>query len=208
MILLLFFRIFNLTNIKADSPLSIIDFFDTYPNVQLKNHNLSIICIVKENIEIQKIELFINYPNGYKETTEMLWSNEGKYIYNTIFNLLGNYSYYIILTDNEHKEIKTISKYFWITIYKEDTDNDGMPNWWETKYGLNPENPTDALKNNDGDEYTNLIEYRIGTNPLKDIFLQNISYRLRHNILYLISSLLLFILIVNISIFGLRRRSI
>lgn len=45
-----------------------------------------------------------------------------------------------------------------------DTDNDGMPNDWETQYGLNP-NVNDANQDADGDGYTNLQEYQAGTNP-------------------------------------------
>ncbi|SVC42634.1 uncharacterized protein METZ01_LOCUS295488, partial [marine metagenome] len=57
----------------------------------------------------------------------------------------------------------------------EDSDNDGMPDWWETLYGLNPFDAADALldsdmdghdRNKDGllteEEYfTNLMEYEL-----------------------------------------------
>jgi len=46
-----------------------------------------------------------------------------------------------------------------------DDDNDGMPDYWELAYGLNPCDPTDANKDLDGDSYTNLQEYRANTNP-------------------------------------------
>lgn len=39
-----------------------------------------------------------------------------------------------------------------------DTDNDGMPNWWEQIKGLNP-NVADHNGDPDGDEYTNLEDY-------------------------------------------------
>jgi len=47
-----------------------------------------------------------------------------------------------------------------------DTDADGIPDAWETLYGLNPNNGADALMDTDGDGSSNLVEYRRGTNPL------------------------------------------
>jgi pectate lyase len=48
-----------------------------------------------------------------------------------------------------------------------DTDNDGMPDWWEIKYGLDPNDASDAAKDKDGDGYTNIEEYLNGTDPTK-----------------------------------------
>jgi hypothetical protein len=45
-----------------------------------------------------------------------------------------------------------------------DTDGDGIPDWWENQYGLNPFDPSDI--DSDGDGETNLAEYRSHTNPL------------------------------------------
>jgi sugar lactone lactonase YvrE len=47
-----------------------------------------------------------------------------------------------------------------------DSDCDGLPDWWELKYGLNPYWAGDALLDPDGDGLTNLQEYQLGTNPL------------------------------------------
>ncbi len=46
-----------------------------------------------------------------------------------------------------------------------DDDNDGIPDVWETTYGLNPLNAEDAGLDSDGDGLTNLQEYLAGTNP-------------------------------------------
>ncbi len=48
-----------------------------------------------------------------------------------------------------------------------DRDGDGMPDWWETSYGLDPRNDSDAVADPDGDGLTNLSEYQAGTNPQK-----------------------------------------
>ena len=46
-----------------------------------------------------------------------------------------------------------------------DEDGDGLPDWWEEKYGLDPEGPSDAALDPDGDGLPNLAEFRAGTNP-------------------------------------------
>lgn len=50
------------------------------------------------------------------------------------------------------------------TPYK-DTDGDGMPDWWEIKYGLNPNDPSDANGDLNGDGYTNIEKFINGINP-------------------------------------------
>ena len=40
-----------------------------------------------------------------------------------------------------------------------DRDHDGMPNDWELRYGLNPDNPNDGNEAPNGDGYTNLEHY-------------------------------------------------
>ena len=40
-----------------------------------------------------------------------------------------------------------------------DTDGDGMPDEWETENGLNPNDPSDAVKDCTGDGYTNIEKY-------------------------------------------------
>ena len=54
------------------------------------------------------------------------------------------------------------------TPYK-DSDHDGMPDDWETKYGLNPNDPSDAAKDRNGDGYTNIEKYINGLDPTRKI---------------------------------------
>jgi hypothetical protein len=46
-----------------------------------------------------------------------------------------------------------------------DRDGDGLPNDWETRYGLDPDQAGDAALDSDGDRLTNLEEYLAGTDP-------------------------------------------
>lgn len=50
-----------------------------------------------------------------------------------------------------------------------DTDKDGIPDAWEKKYGLNPNDPSDAVKDKNGDGYTNIEKYIHGIDPNKKI---------------------------------------
>jgi hypothetical protein len=50
-----------------------------------------------------------------------------------------------------------------------DTDGDGIPDWWELKYGLDPNNASDAAKDCNGDGYTNIEKYINGLDPTKKI---------------------------------------
>lgn len=46
-----------------------------------------------------------------------------------------------------------------------DDDNDGIPDTWENSNNLNPYDASDATWDNDGDGFTNLQEYKFGSDP-------------------------------------------
>ena len=48
-----------------------------------------------------------------------------------------------------------------------DADRDGLADDWESGYGLDPADSNDANADPDGDGYTNLQEYRLGSNPTR-----------------------------------------
>jgi hypothetical protein len=52
-----------------------------------------------------------------------------------------------------------------LTSSGDDTDGDGLPDVWELRYGLNPNNAADAAQDSDGDGLDNLTELRIRTAP-------------------------------------------
>jgi uncharacterized repeat protein (TIGR01451 family) len=51
------------------------------------------------------------------------------------------------------------------SVIPNDADGDGITDEWEIANGLNPNNPSDAAQDLDGDSLTNLQEYQLGTNP-------------------------------------------
>ena len=51
------------------------------------------------------------------------------------------------------------------TLYSKDSDNDGMPDAWETLYGLNPNDAADATSDIDNDGVSALDEFLAGTIP-------------------------------------------
>lgn len=56
-----------------------------------------------------------------------------------------------------------------------DSDSDGMPDEWEIKYKLDPENPKDGAMDSDDDVYTNVEEYLNSTNPQEKIDYRNLG---------------------------------
>jgi pectate lyase len=56
-----------------------------------------------------------------------------------------------------------------------DTDHDGIPNAWETKHQLNPNQADDGPQDADGDGYTSVEEYLNGTDPREKIDYQNLG---------------------------------
>jgi len=205
---IIFLGILNISALSKDTIQPAIDFFDARPYVQIKNGYVNITCITHDNEKIKTVNVTILYPNTKSRIVTMLWSPTGKYIYNSEYNILGNYSLYISVEDEAGNVANTSIKNFWITSDKEDKDDDGMPDFWEKKYNLDPEDSNDAVVDSDFDGYTNIREYQIGTNPIKDIFLQNAAYRVRDNAGYLALSIFLFILLVLFSFYGIGRRFI
>jgi hypothetical protein len=56
-----------------------------------------------------------------------------------------------------------------------DSDLDGMPDEWEQQFGLNPNDPSDANGDCNGDGYTNIEKYINGINPSQKIDWRNLN---------------------------------
>jgi hypothetical protein len=66
------------------------------------------------------------------------------------------------------QELATASAFVNITVLEtteSDSDRDGLPNYWERKYGLNPNDPTDASLDSDSDGVINSVEFDLDIDP-------------------------------------------
>jgi hypothetical protein len=200
--------VYGAFEIIGDATPPSIDYFGVYPTVQLKGGYVDISCISTDFIGVKSVRVMLKYPDGRLATKSMTNSaSAGKYVYRQTYDILGQYIFNITSEDTSGNIRYTENKEFWITTDINDVDCDGMPDWWEERYGFDPYDPTDAEQDEDGDGYTNIEEYNEGNNPLKRVFsLQEIVNKLRENWSYLIISIILFILILVLSIYGLKRQ--
>ncbi|MEA2055927.1 MAG: hypothetical protein U9O49_03755 [Candidatus Thermoplasmatota archaeon] len=194
--------------IYEDSTDPEISYFDATPYIQTIDNYVEISCVATDNIGIETLKVIITSPSKTKLTKYMTYSSEGKYVYEDVYNITGKYSFYVRAMDLAGNYYTTDSKFFWVTEDVSDTDNDGMPDWWEEKYGLDPKNPLDAEEDKDGDGISNIREYQLGNNPSRDILMQNMAPRLKDNTLLILTSIFLFILIIFVSKYGQRGRLI
>ena len=69
-----------------------------------------------------------------------------------------------VTAEDEFAGLDTIKLYISVVSFL-DNDHDGMSNDFELAHGLNPDNPSDATLDADGDSLSNLEEYNLGTDP-------------------------------------------
>jgi flagellar basal body-associated protein FliL len=112
------------------------------------------------NIPIQKtseIELIIKIPTGSRHEVDLMIFEKGLLI------LRGTGSVAIEGSPSSTPKYQTEELRGTIN----DSDYDGMQDDWELYYGLNPNDPSDAFKDADGDGKNNLQEYKSDTAPCK-----------------------------------------
>jgi len=186
-----------------------ITYYGVNPPVQLPNKPVEIRCITTDYSGIRSAEVTIRFPDDQVQTHAM--ENplaDTKYIHTQEYESTGKYVFSIKIEDPLGNQKITEEKIFWITNDLDDTDNDGIPDDWEERYELNPYDPNDASGDEDNDGSTNVEEYQQGTNPLKKSSSSSeIMERLQENWAYLTASIIVFIIIVLLAGYGIRRRS-
>jgi len=191
-------------DVRKDNVDPVISYFGADPIVQKREGYITISCIVSDNIGISDVEARIVTPEGFSYNEELDLKEE-RYVYKDIYTISGKYSFFITTTDISGNIEISGKKYFWITDDLNDYDSDGIPNNWENKYNLDSFNSSDADIDSDDDGYTNLEEYKMNTNPRENILIQNMASNIRENIWYLISSVIVFLIIIVLSIYAKRR---
>lgn len=78
-------------------------------------------------------------------------------------NIVTGQSYRVIVRNLANTNTSANSQFFVTTVV--DSDVDGLPDFWETAYGLDLNNSTDRDADADGDGMTNYEEYLADTNP-------------------------------------------
>jgi len=83
-------------------------------------------------------------------------------------NVAAGYNVTVQVADGGENGAAAASQSFTINVSVPDTDNDGMPDSFENQYGFDPDDPSDAAGDADGDGLSNLEEYQQGSNPTLD----------------------------------------
>lgn len=194
--------------ITIDKTPPTIEYSGAIPSVQLYDEEVEIRCITTDFSLVHSVTVTIFFPDASSEEKTMInASNDTKYVYTQSYNIIGKYVYFITAEDTLGNTIHTKNQTFWMTTDLNDTDADGMPDAWEERYGLNPYDPNDATLDADDDGVTNLSEYKDGTNPLKRLSsASELFARLRENWAYLLASVIIVLVIIGLSLYGIRRR--
>jgi hypothetical protein len=108
----------------------------------------------------------LGLPKGDNVMVSFQWDTTDTY---------GNHIIRILIDEDneieESNETNHASKDIFVDdlLVNDDSDGDGLPNWWEIKYGLNP-NDDEGIHGKEGDpdndNFTNIQEYENITNPI------------------------------------------
>lgn len=84
---------------------------------------------------------------------------------NNILLELGEHEIRLDVWDSANQTSRTSIKITVFETNETDSDRDGIPNFWERRYGLNPTYNGDSTGDWDADTFSNLDEYLADTNP-------------------------------------------
>ena len=168
------------------------------PNVQMLNKEVKIKTITYDNTGIESVHVVIILPDGTRTEHKMEVGEEGIYLTSLSFNLSGKYTFFITVQDQSGNRACSDLGRFWITSDLNDADDDGIPNWWEERYGFDPYDPEDVYTDEDGDGYNLLQEYRSGLNPLQS----NTIFGFSPNEFLIVLVILSMLLIIMVLHFG------
>jgi hypothetical protein len=110
-----------------------------------------------------------------KRITEQVRTGVIKFLENVSLDIVPEFKVRRLPKDTYKKGIITdISQVGGYPEYKstapnKDSDKDGMPDEWEIKYKLNPNDPSDAVLDCNGDGYTNIEKFINGIDPKNKI---------------------------------------
>ena len=184
------------------------DFFDyvgALPRVQNRFSVLNISSIVHRYYPSFNATLLLSYPDGEKQSFKMNWSDKGKFIYKSIFEDIGKYSFFVSISNSTKIVANSSFHHFWIVYSQTDMDGDGMPDEWERQFDFNPYSAFDARIDADDDGFSNREEYELGLNPLEKQPIENNIHRLRQNIDFVLISFFFFLVISFCSFYGMKR---
>ena len=134
--------------------------------------------------ESEKNKLLLGAVSMFRYHMDLEYANLLQQAYMPYQELLDSFWANIGVTRNKNRldfEVERVASVFDLDIdgvslydeliegtnpYNPDSDNDGMPDGWEVRFGMNPLDRNDATLNPDGDSYSNVEEYLKGLNPL------------------------------------------
>ncbi len=141
--------------VTIDAKLPTVNIEDIFDSV-LINQSLTFKGTVTDDIAVVMLELVIGDDEPVNITAAILddaWSYE----WNSSDQTAGDLMITVRVTDIVGKQ-NTDELTLKLISYDTDTDEDGIPDWWEKMYGLNPDKD-DAERDKDRDGITNYIEY-------------------------------------------------
>lgn len=159
-------EIFMFKVVKDREPPEIIKVWVS-PRVQALNAEVEIGVVAYDNVAVESANVTIIKPDGEHETTAMQKVRENIYTFKLLPPLTGKYSFFITVVDHRGNKNFSQVKDFWVAEDIDDIDGDGVPNWWEERYGFDPFDPDDASRDEDGDGYSLLKEYKRRSDPLR-----------------------------------------